>query len=490
MDLQELQVFEQWFSNVDIAFWVCSPDVTEYYYVSSGYEKIWGRTIASLKENPHSFLDAVHPDDIKRITETAIGVEPWNMDAEYRIIRPDGTVRWVRDRTYPIYDEQGNIYRMAGIAEDITESKITQRELFESEEKFQQFANNAEVVFWICEPDVSKFHYISPGYEKIWGRKCAQVYENPRSFLESVHPEDLERVIEAAVGEKACFMDEQYRIILSDGTIKWVRDKTYPIYDEQGNIYRMAGIAEDITQIKQAEAETIKVLQRERELSDAKTDFIATTSHEIRTPLSVIQSSLDILQHTKTISEERKEIHFQKIESAIGNITSIVQNVLLIAEDAAGSLQFQPIEVDIVKLSQEVMATFNRDDEKQSPIEFKVSGDSNSLAILDPRLINHILTNLLENALKYSPAHSKVQLKLELSPNQITFHVQDKGIGIPAENIPHIFDSFYRGNNVNAESGTGLGLPIVKRCVESHNGKITLNSVVYEGTTFSVILPR
>ncbi|MGB3636496.1 MAG: PAS domain-containing protein, partial [Rivularia sp. (in: cyanobacteria)] len=101
MDLQELQVFEQFANNVDFAFWVCSLDVTEYYYMSPGYEKIWGRTIASLMESPHSFLEAVHPDDVERVTQAAVGKQPWNMDEEYRIIRPDGTIRWVRDRTFP-----------------------------------------------------------------------------------------------------------------------------------------------------------------------------------------------------------------------------------------------------------------------------------------------------------------------------------------------------------------------------------------------------
>ncbi|MGD1874085.1 MAG: PAS domain-containing protein [Mastigocoleus sp.] len=491
MNIEDLDVFEQWFDNIDIAFWVSSPDVTKYCYVSSGYEKIWGKTIASLKQNPHSFIDAVHPDDIQRITNTGVGVETWNMDEEYKIIRPDGTIRWVRHRTYPIYDGLGKVCRIAGMAEDITERKLAQKELVESEQKFQQFANNAEIVFWICEPDVSKFHYISPGYEKIWGRECTQIYENSRSFLESVHPEDLQRVMEAAVGEKACFMDEQYRIIRPDNTIRWVRDRTYPIYDQEGKIYRMAGIAEDITQIKLAEVETLKALQREQELSDAKSDFIATTSHEIRTPLSVIQSSIDILKHCKkTLTEEKEDKHFQKIESAIGKITSIIQDTLLIAENEASSLQFQPIAVNLAELSQEIIASFYDDTGDSVQIEFKVLGNASPVAMLDPKLINHILNNLIENAIKYSSPQSKVQVELEFLSDQIVLHIQDRGIGIPTEDIPDIFNSFYRGSNVDNYSGTGLGLAIVQRCVKSHDGEITVSSVLGEGTRFDIVFPR
>ncbi|MEO1376235.1 MAG: PAS domain-containing protein, partial [Cyanobacteria bacterium J06635_10] len=331
MDIEKLQVFEQFANNVDFAFWVSSPDVTKYYYMSPGYEKIWGRTIASLIENPHSFLEAVHPDDVERITEAAVGKQPWNMDEEYRIIRPDGTVRWVHDYTYPIYDEQGNIYRMAGIAEDITDRKAEKKELNQSLKEFKQFAENVDIVFWVCDIDVTKFLYISPAYEKIWGTSCASLYEQPHSFLDPVHPADLPRLM-TAIQNNPTSIDEEYRIMQPNGKIRWMHDRTFPVKDENGRVYRMAGIAEDITYYKQAEEETYKALQRERELSDAKSEFIATTSHEIRTPLSVIQSSIDILQHQiDKLTDEKKQKHFQKIESAIQRISSIIGDLSIIA---------------------------------------------------------------------------------------------------------------------------------------------------------------
>ncbi|MGD1910697.1 MAG: PAS domain-containing protein [Rivularia sp. (in: cyanobacteria)] len=488
MDLQKLQVFEQFANNVDFAFWVSSPDVTVYYYMSPGYEKIWGRTIASLIENPHSFLEAVHPDDVERITEAAVGKQPWNMDEEYRIIRPDGTVRWVHDYTYPIYDEQGNIYRMAGIAEDISDRKEEKKELNQSLKEFKQFAENVDIVFWVCDIDVTEFLYISPAYEKIWGKSCASLYEQPRSFLDTVHPEDLPRLM-TAIENNPTSIDEEYRIMQPNGTIRWMHDRTFPVKDENGGVYHMAGIAEDITYYKQAEEETYKALQRERELSDVKSEFIATTSHEIRTPLSVIQSSIDILQHRiDKLSDEKKQKHFKKIESAVQRISSIVNDLLIIAEDEAGSLQFQPSEVDITQLCQEIINTIVNYDANR--IEFKVSGDGATTAMLDTKLISHILNNLLENALKYSDPDKKVQFELGLLPSQIKFCIQDRGIGIPTENLSNIFNSFYRADNIGTKSGTGLGLSIVKRCVDLHSGGIAVNSTVGEGTIVNVTLPR
>lgn len=488
MDLQELQVFEQFANNVDFAFWVCSLDVTEYYYMSPGYEKIWGRSIASLMESPHSFLEAVHPDDVERVTQAAVGKQPWNMDEEYRIIRPDGTIRWVRDRTFPVYDEQGNIHRMAGTAEDITERKEEQKDLYQSLDQFKQLAENVDIVFWVCDVDVTQFVYISPTYEKIWGRSCASLYENPLSFLDTVHPEDLPHKM-AAIQNNPTSMDEEYRITQPNGTMRWIRDRTFPVKDENGEVFRMVGVAEDITYRKQAEVETYKALQREREFSNAKSEFIATISHEIRTPLSVIQSSADLLHHNfNKLTDDKKQKHFQKMDLAVQRITSIVQDVLMIGEEEANSLQLNPTKIDLAKLCQEIINTIVNYNPNR--IEFKVSGDGATTAMLDTKIINHILVNLLENALKYSQPDKKVHFELGLSQSKITFRIQDQGIGIPTESLPHIFDSFYRANNVETKPGTGLGLSIVKRCVGIHCGGIAVNSTVGEGTIFTVTLPR
>ena len=356
--------------------------------------------------------------------------------------------------------------------------------MHQSLEQFKQFAENIDIVFWVCDVDVKEFQYISPTYEKIWGQSCASLYENPRSFLDTVHPEDLSHKM-AAIKNNPTSMDEEYRIIQPNGTMRWIRDRTFPVQDENGMVYRMVGIAEDITYRKQAEEETYKALQREQELSNAKSEFIATISHEIRTPLSVIQSSADLLHHNiDRLTTEKKQKHFQKVESSVQRITSIVQDLLIIAEDEASSLQFQPQLVDIVQLCLETIGTIVNYNKHR--IEFKVSGDGAKTAMLDAELTNHILTNLLENGLKYSQPDKKVDFELSLLPNQVKFCIQDQGIGIPTENLSHIFDSFYRASNVETKPGTGLGLSIVKRCVDTHGGGISVNSTVGEETIVTV----
>jgi PAS domain S-box-containing protein len=492
MNVKDLQAlveseakFRQFADNAEVVFWVCEPDVSKFHYISPGYEKIWSRSCADVYSNPRSFLESVHPDDLERVVAAATGVQACHMNEDYRIIRADGQVRWVNDRTFPVYDEQGKLSRMVGIAYDITDRKKTELYLHDTEAKFYQFANNADIVFWVCEPDASKFYYISPGYEKIWGRSCESIYENPRSFLESVHPDDFERVFAAATGENACNMNEDYRIIRTNGQVRWVNDRTFPVYDERGNVYRMAGIAEDITYRKLAEAEVLKTLQRERELSDAKSSFIATTSHEIRTPLATIQSSLDMLQHyTDRLNEDKKQGHFQKIENAVQRIKQIVQDTLLLSEGEAGTLQFEPKLVDVVQLCKGILEGIT---DNKNRIEFETNSNTTQVD-LDSKLISYIINNLLENALKYSPQNTTVKFDLNCTESAVIFSIQDQGIGIPEENLPHIFDSFYRANNVEMSSGTGLGLAIVKQCVDLHKGEIEVISKVDEGTTFTITL--
>jgi PAS domain S-box-containing protein len=672
MDVNDLQAliesetnFREFAENADIVFWVCEPDVSKFHYISPGYEKIWGRSRSDIYHQPLSFLDTVHPDDVASKL-AAIQNNPTSIDKEYRIIRADGEVRWIRDRTFPVYDINGKLYRMTGIAEDITDRKLTEISLFESEQKFRQFIDNLELVFWISDLAVTECYYVSPGCEKVWGRSIAEIYANPKYFADSIHPDDRERVFAAAFGKDNCGITQEYRIIRPDGEIRWIRQRTFPV-NNNGNLPRQAGIVRDITEQKQveemqsqiqkerithriiqairtslnletifkiavnevgtllqidhvkisefiseekgwltvaeyrshpslvesvgtyipdrgnagaaklkrleifrvddtnncedevnrkialtfpgawlilplyfdsivwgslcllidgrpryweqdeielitniadqisiaiqqsqlyqkvqqlAEAEVFKALQRERELSEAKSKFIANTSHEIRTPLATIQSSMDILQyHSDKLDDHKKQQHFQKIEAAIQRTTQIVQDILLLSEADANALEVQRSEVNAVQLCREVINNITNNIHDETRIKFDPLEEPIP-ALVDPKLTQHILINLLQNALKYSPQNTQVQLSLASDPNSVMFVIQDQGVGIPQKDLPHIFNSFYRANNVGNIGGTGLGLAIAKQCVDLQSGTIVVNSVVGEGTKFTMTLPK
>ena len=143
---------------------------------------------------------------------------------------------------------------------DITERKNIETALRESEERFREVTEHIQEVFWLSDTLKNEVLYVSPAYESIWGRSCESLYRSPRSWLEAIHPEDLERVLEAALTKQAVgTYDAEYRIVRPDGSIRWIRDRAYPVHDSSGAVCRIAGVADDITDHKKAEEELQRV---------------------------------------------------------------------------------------------------------------------------------------------------------------------------------------------------------------------------------------
>ncbi|MCU0515297.1 MAG: PAS domain S-box protein [Oscillatoria sp. Prado101] len=264
--------FRQIAENVHQLFWMTDPEKNQIIYVSPAYETIWGQTIAELYARPTSFIDAIHPDDRQRIIAAFAKQVRGEYDEEYRIVRPDGETRWIRDRAFPIHNQRGQIYRVVGIAEDITHRVQAEMALRESEERFRQIAENVREVFFIISPHAERMLYISPTYEDIWGRSCASLYQHPQSWIESVHPADRPKTIAAFQTqlETAEEFSQEYRIIRPDSEIRWIWARSFPIRDETGRVYRLTGIAEDITERKLAQ----EALQQQKEVLQTIFDHI------------------------------------------------------------------------------------------------------------------------------------------------------------------------------------------------------------------------
>ncbi|GCL36594.1 hybrid sensor histidine kinase/response regulator [Sphaerospermopsis reniformis] len=252
---------------------------------------------------------------------------------------------------------------------------------------------------------------------------------------------------------------------------------------------------EDLEQrVAERTAELQAALEKEKELSQLKSRFITMASHEFRTPLAIISSSSGILQKfSDRLSAERKEQHFQTIQNTIKHITQILDDVLMINRAESEKIELHLEASDIIAfcrhLKEEIETTSN-----QHTINFYLDlGEEimeNYLIIqFDEKILRQILTNLLTNAIKYSPSHNLVNFSLTKNNNQILFKISDRGIGIPEADQANLFEPFHRASNVGTIVGTGLGLAIVKKCVDLHQGKINVESRAGEGTTFTVSLP-
>ncbi len=245
----------------------------------------------------------------------------------------------------------------------------------------------------------------------------------------------------------------------------------------------------DITERKLAEVETLKTLAREKELSELKTNFVSMVSHEFRTPLGVIQSAADVLdRYLDRLSPEDRRDHIGMIFRSTRGLAHLVDSVRLLGRVEDGRRSFLPAPRDFPRLCREIADEVRSATAARCPVEIAIP-DNLEGGRSDADLLRHILTNLLGNAVKYSEPDSPVLLSATRIASDVVITVRDHGIGIPEADRNRLFTSFARGSNVGSRPGSGLGLLIVKRCVELHRGSIQIQSQPGEGTTVTVRLP-
>lgn len=242
-------------------------------------------------------------------------------------------------------------------------------------------------------------------------------------------------------------------------------------------------------ELHQTQADLKRALEQERELGELKSRFVTMVSHEFRTPLGIIMSAIELMRHygDRLPAAQKSELQ-EDIHSATRLMAGLMEQVLVLGRVEAGKLGYRPLPIDIDtlarKLSDEALSATSH----RCPILWQPSGDLSG-ASADEALIRHIFSNLVTNAVKYSPEGSPVLLSARRDGTDIIFEVRDQGIGIPPEDLPQLFDAFFRCRNVGDIPGTGLGLVIVKRCVDLHGGSIQLASQPGAGTSFTVRLP-
>jgi PAS domain S-box-containing protein len=458
-------------------------------YVNPAFTYITGYAEEDVLGHNCRFLQG-HDRDQSGLVELRAAVREGR---ECRVIvrnyRKDGSLFWNELHLSPVRDDVGRVTHFVGIQTDITELKLIEEAVRASEERFRQLAENIHEVFFIFSADTREILYLSPAYEEIWGRTCDSLYRDPLSFLDAIHPDDRERVAREMLRRTEGPGFGEFRIVRPDDTVGWVWVRTFPIRSQGGEVYRIAGVAEDVTERKLAEEEVHKALEQERELNDLKSRFVSMMSHEFRTPLTAILTSTELLQyyHHK-LTEARQAEHFNRIRSSVKNMTQMLEDILLLGKSDTGKLQSNPEPLDLVAFCRDLAEEMQLSAGNQHTIEFIAHGDGAN-ARLDPKLLRQILANLLSNAMKYSPSSDAVHFEMRREDGHVVFSVRDQGIGIPPEEHARMFETFHRARNVGAIPGTGLGLAIVKRSVDLCVGMIAFDSAVGLGTTFTIALP-
>lgn len=248
-------------------------------------------------------------------------------------------------------------------------------------------------------------------------------------------------------------------------------------------------------------------LEQERKLSQMKSDFISVVSHEFRTPLTTIQSASELLEYYEWTKEEQVE-QLHQIQSEVKHMTDLMEDVLFLSRANANKAKLNITKFDLADFCKRLLVQMKKTFAENYTLHSFLHILPNEIAIqnfhienelpivsvnMDEKLLRQIITNLITNAIKYSHQNTTIEFKVTVdfrvsSPN-VSFVISDRGIGIPEEDLEHLFSAFHRGKNVGILPGTGLGLSIVKNCIDIHNGTIVVNSKLNVGTEFTVTLP-
>ncbi|NJN88649.1 MAG: response regulator [Leptolyngbyaceae cyanobacterium SL_7_1] len=233
---------------------------------------------------------------------------------------------------------------------------------------------------------------------------------------------------------------------------------------------------------------TLKTLEKERELNNLRAHFVSMVSHEFRNPLTNIRTASELLQTVgRELNEHDRDRYFHQVNSAVKNLIELLDELMLLNTTEQSRFAFFPTRLNLELFCQNLVQTFQITAGDRYRIHLTTQGDCTQIEV-DEILIRHILNNLLSNAIKYSPDGGAIQFDLVCDTHRTLFRICDQGIGIPQEEQSCLFEAFHRCSNVGRIEGTGLGMAIVKQCVDRHCGQIHIESAVGMGTTVTVSL--
>ncbi len=361
------------------------------------------------------------------------------------------------------------------------EDEIKQRtaDLRESENKFRTLAENSEDFIFRIN-DKYNLLYSNPNFNRRYGRI-------DDGNLDAIEDDIIEKWKSKLQEAFEFCRSERLLVELDKGpSVDW---RFIPEYDENGIVRTILAAGRDVSHLKKAENEIRIALQKSEELNDIKSKFVSMVSHEFRTPLATMLSSIEILKHFQgNLSKSDALSHFDKIINSIDYMTGLLDDLITINRADAGKLIANAEEVNIIELISEVISDSKASFSHTPSIFFECSILKLNVNT-DPKLFRQILSNLLGNAIKYTPIEKNIYVVVTVDDSNVIIKIKDEGYGIPKSSHSELFTPFHRADNITNIPGTGLGLSITKRSVEMMGGSISFSSIEGSGTTFIVTLP-
>ena len=359
--------------------------------------------------------------------------------------------------------------------------------LRESEVRFKQIADASQQLLWIYEPGATKPVYVSPAYTRIWGRPIDEISNDASVLVDTFHPDDRQRAWQQLQNPTNSEIASEVRILRPDGEVRWVAARLHPLIGPRGKVERIVGTAEDITDRKQAEVQKLE-LQIERERAHMLREFINASSHDLRTPITIMGTSLYLLGRT---SQPEQKPYLEQLDNQVYRMTRLIDDMLTISHLDADD---DPLALQPRSVNDFAAEAVQRHSKEAATKERKLTTEFAAVspwAQIDSAQLNHALERLIKNAIAYTVAGDSITVSTALVGQEAVIRIADTGQGISADDLPHIFERFYRADKARGvtSGGAGLGLSIARRIVELHHGRIEVESTLDEGSTFSVILP-
>ena len=402
--------------------------------------------------------------------------------------RKDGSEFWVEFSIVPVGDKNGLYTHWISVQRDITERKQTEVALRQSEERFRRVVENALDIVTILDIE-GIIHYESPSVEKVLGYSPTKLIG--QNFFEYIHPDDLQKAFQGITNvlqNPQKVMPIEFRCRHQQGSWRILEAISQQFIDNSPEP-RIIIHSRDITERKRLDDMKL-ALERERELSVLKTRFFSMASHEFRTPLSTVLAASQLLEKSPNIWNQpaKRERNLNRIQNSVRNMVQLLDDILTINRAETGKLEFNPKPLNLQQFCRQFVEEMQLSAGNQYQLIFASNKEQIS-ACLDEKLLRSILANLLSNAIKYSPQAGHVSVSLHFSVDKAYLQISDRGIGIPTEDLQQLFEPFHRGKNVRRIPGTGLGLVVVKKCIDLHGGNITITSKLFQGTNVTVTLP-
>jgi PAS domain S-box-containing protein len=456
-------------------------------YLNPAYLRIFGFDAEGSPPTPADSMAIVHADDLDRARSAMASFAGGRLDPSvWRIVRRDGTERWVSARVSPITDEDGVVRRAVGMFEDITDRKATEEALRESQKRFEQFARSTEAGFMLRE--ANQVLYTNDSFRRIMGLALENETPSRMDLAATVHPDDRDAVAAAVdtlldQGEPTTL---ELRLVRPDGEVRWIRATNDPVAATLSSVARVAVTVVDITDRRIAEAAAVDAQVEAERANAAKTEFLSRMSHELRTPLNAILGFGQLLDTEELDDEQREGV--RHILRAGRHLLCLVDEVLDITSMERGEMRLSLEPVDVGSVVEEAVGMI-RPLAVDRDIIVTVDNRMDGLHVqADRQRLQQVVVNLLANAVKYNRDGGEVHVHLDRRDSaRLRLIVTDTGMGIGEEDLAKLFRPFERleaeGTGVE---GTGLGLALTQQLVALMGGRTGVASRLGEGSNFWV----